>query len=43
MAIALHHPDKLNPANKGLLAMSKQQLSDFARTPAKPLPWKKKA
>jgi len=38
MAIAEHHPDQLNPANKGLLQMSHQQLHDFASTPEKGLP-----
>lgn len=38
MAIAEHDPEKLNPANKGLLKMSHQQLHDFAATPRKGLP-----
>jgi hypothetical protein len=41
MAIAENHPDELNQSNRGLLAMSKQQLRDFASTPEKKLPWKK--
>jgi len=38
MAIAEHHPEKLNKANKGMLSMSHQQLHDFASTPTKRLP-----
>lgn len=38
MAIAEHTPDKLNPANRGLLKMSHKQLHDFAATPRKGLP-----
>lgn len=38
MAIAEHHPEDLNSANKGLLSMSKEQLHDFAATPEKGLP-----
>ena len=38
MAIAEHHPEKLNPENKGLLEMTHQQLHDFAATPEKGLP-----
>jgi len=40
-AIAEHHPEKLNPANRGLLKMSKEQLHDFASTPERNLPRKK--
>lgn len=43
MAIAEHEPDKLYSKNKGLLKMSHQQLHDFAATPRKGLPAKKKA
>ena len=32
-AIAEHNPAKLNPANRGMLSMSHQQLHDFASTP----------
>ena len=32
-AIAEHAPSKLNPANRGMLSMSKGQLHDFAATP----------
>lgn len=42
MAIAEHHPEKLRKANRGLLKMSHQQLHDFAATPEKGLPEKKK-
>ena len=38
IAIAEHEPDKLYSKNKGLLAMSKSQLHDFAATPEKNLP-----
>lgn len=38
MAISEHEPDKLNPENKGLLKMSKEELSKFASTPRKGLP-----
>ena len=42
MAIAEHNPSKLNPANKGMLSMSKNQLHDFSSTPTKGLPYKSK-
>lgn len=32
MAIAEHHPEKLEKKNRGLLKMSKSQLHDFAST-----------
>lgn len=38
MAIAEHHPEELNPANRGLLKMTHQQQHDFAATPEKGLP-----
>ena len=38
MAIAEHNPEALNPANRGLLKMTHQQLHDFATTPSKNLP-----
>ncbi len=38
MAIAEHHPEKLNKENKGLADMSKGQLHDFASTKEKGLP-----
>lgn len=40
MAIAEHHPGKLYSKNKGLKAMSKGQLHDFASTKEKHLPLK---
>ena len=42
MAIAEHHPEMLYKKNKGLLKMSKEQLSDYASTKEKRLPAKKK-
>lgn len=41
MAIAEHSPGKLSEKNKGLLKMSKNQLSEFASTPRKGLPQRK--
>lgn len=41
MAIAEHHPDKLQPKNRGLLKMSHKQLHEFADTKEKGLPRKK--
>ena len=41
MAIAEHHPEKLYKRNRGLLKMSKKQLSEFASTKEKGLPRKK--
>ena len=38
MAIAEHHPEKLQAKNKGVLKMSKQQLHDYAATKEKGLP-----
>jgi hypothetical protein len=38
MAIAKHHPEELNPENRGLLKMSHQQLHDFASTKETNLP-----
>lgn len=38
MAIAEHHPEQLNPENKGLAKMKKSDLHDFASTPEKGLP-----
>ena len=43
MAIAKNNPSKLNPKNKGLLKMSKKQLSEFASTPRKGLPKRAKS
>jgi len=42
MAIAEHHPEKLKKKNRGLLKMSHEQLHDFAATPEKGLPEKKR-
>jgi len=42
MAIAEHNPKKLFARNRGVLSMSHQQLHDFASTPTKALPEKKK-
>lgn len=42
MAIAEHHPSKLHKKNRGVLKMSKGQLSDFASTPEKGLARRKK-
>ena len=38
MAIAEHHPEKLYARNRGVLEMSKGQLSHFATTPERRLP-----
>ena len=38
MAIAEHHPEQLNPENRGLLGMSHEQLHEFAATKEKGLP-----
>jgi hypothetical protein len=42
MAIALHAPSKLYSRNRDLLDMSQDQLHDFASTPEKGLPKRKK-
>ncbi|HEY2496554.1 MAG TPA: DUF3008 domain-containing protein [Candidatus Angelobacter sp.] len=42
MAIAEHHPEELKAKNRGLLSMTHQQLHDFAATPEKGLPEKKR-
>ena len=42
MSIAEHEPDKLYARNRAMLGMSHQQLHDFASTPRKGLPLKKK-
>jgi hypothetical protein len=39
MAIAEHHPEELNPENKGLAKMSHKDLHDFASTSEKGLPY----
>lgn len=38
MAIAEHHPEMVNPENRGILKMSRNQLHDFAATREKGLP-----
>jgi hypothetical protein len=38
MGLAEHHPEKVNPENRGVLKMTHQQLHDFASTPEKGLP-----
>ena len=42
MAIALHHPEQLYERNKGLKEMTQKQLHEFASTPEKGLPERKK-
>ncbi len=42
MAIAEHNPAKLYKKNRSLLRMTHQQLHDFASTPEKGLPERKK-
>lgn len=42
MAIAEHAPESVFPENKGVLKMSKNQLSDFASTPETGLPARKR-
>jgi hypothetical protein len=42
MAIAEHHPSKLFKRNRGLLKMSKHQLSKFSSTSHKGLPKRKR-
>lgn len=37
MAIAVHHPEKLNKENRGVLSMSKEKLEEFAKTKRKGL------
>jgi hypothetical protein len=41
-AIAEHAPEKLYKRNRGMLGMTHQQLHEFADTPEKGLPVKKK-
>lgn len=43
MAIAKHHPEKLQDRNRGMLSMSDEQLDEFASMPEKGLPQRKKA
>jgi hypothetical protein len=42
MRIAEHDPDKLYKRNRNLLSLTHQQMHDFASTPTKDLPEKKK-
>jgi hypothetical protein len=42
MRIAEHHPEKLYKRNKTMAKMTKKQLHEFAETPTKGLPYKKK-
>lgn len=42
MAIAEHDPQKLYKKNRGLLRMTNSQLHDYAATPERGLPEKKK-
>jgi hypothetical protein len=41
MAIALHNPGKLYKRNRGLLAMKRRDLREFAKTKRKGLPKRK--
>ena len=41
-AMAKHAPEKISKKNKGVLDMTGKQLSDFASTPEKGLPKRKK-
>ena len=43
IAIAEHAPDKLFKRNAGLKKMAKSDMHEFAKTPEKGLPMKKKA
>lgn len=38
MAIAEHNPSKIYKKNRGVLKMTKEQLSDYAKTSEKSLP-----
>lgn len=40
MAVAEHDPGKVKPKNRGVLAMGKGKLSEFASTPRNGLPEK---
>ena len=42
MAMALNQPQKLFKRNRGLLKMTKTQLDEFASTPERKLPKRKK-
>ena len=43
MGLAAHHPEEVYAKNKGVLGMSKVQLSDYASTEEKGLPKKVKS
>lgn len=40
--LAEHHPEKVYKKNRGILGMTGVALHDFAKTPDKGLPYKKK-
>jgi len=42
MGLALHHPENVKKKNRGILKMSGVALHEFATTPEKGLPYKKK-
>lgn len=42
MALAEHRPSEVSSKNRGVLSMSRKQLHDFASTPEKGLPERKK-
>jgi hypothetical protein len=42
MAIAEHHPEQVNPENRGVLQMSHEQLHDFAAVKERGMPHHKK-
>jgi len=42
MGLAEHHPEKVYKKNKSILQMKNVALHDFASTPEKGLPYKKK-
>lgn len=43
MAIAENHPEMLNSENRGVLAMGKEKMHEYASTKEKGLPKRKKA
>lgn len=42
VAIAEHHPEKLYKRNRSLLSMTRKQMHDFAATPERGLPLRKR-
>ena len=42
MAIAQHHPEKLNASNRGMLRMTDEQREEYASTSERGLPEKKR-